>query len=117
MKKSIALMILGGSLLLIGGYAALDQLPSPAAHPTAREQVARGAFLLDVRTPEEFAEGHLPGATNVSVQTLAGRLDEVPKDRPIVLYCRSGKRSARAAEILRNAGHEEVFDLGAMSNW
>ena len=60
-------------------------------------------ILLDVRTPEEFASGHIPGAVNISVESLAQRLSEVPQDKPVVVYCRSGSRSNQAAQILDRA--------------
>jgi phage shock protein E len=83
----------------------------------AAEFVARGALLLDVRTPEEFALKHLPGAVNVPVQELVSRVTRLwPKPCQFVVYCRSGVRSAAAAAVLRGAGHQ-VFDLGAMENW
>lgn len=79
----------------------------------------RGALLLDVRTPAEFASGHLEGATNISVQDLEAQLATLParKDQDIIVYCRSGARSARASTMLKNAGFSKVHDLGAMSNW
>lgn len=82
----------------------------------AQALVAAGATLLDVRTPEEFAAGHIDGALLVPVDELEGRLTEVSRDRPVVVYCRSGGRSARAASILGEAGYE-VHDLGGMSSW
>lgn len=87
--------------------------------PKAKAMVEAGALLLDVRTPEEFANAHLPGAVNVPVQQLLERLSELPSDkaRPIVVYCRSGARSAKATKIIKDAGHTHVADLGAMSNW
>ena len=85
---------------------------------TARELVQKGAHLVDVRTRSEFGERHLPGALNLPVQDLEGRLGELgAKDQPIVLYCRSGQRSARAARILKAAGFTAVHDLGSISNW
>jgi rhodanese-related sulfurtransferase len=83
----------------------------------ARKLVASGAMLLDVRTPEEFAAGHIEGATNIPVQELGARLAEVPKHQPVVVYCASGGRSARAAAMLRQAGVGQVHDLGAMHHW
>lgn len=81
-----------------------------------KDMVARGALVLDVRTPAEFESGHVQGAVNVPVDLLPGRLDELgAKDRPVVLYCRSGGRSARAAAILRQAGWQEIVDVGPMS--
>jgi rhodanese-related sulfurtransferase len=83
----------------------------------AKALVANGALLLDVRTREEFASGHVPGATNIPVQELGARLGELkPAKQTIVVYCRSGGRSASAASVLRQAGYT-VCDLGAMSNW
>jgi phage shock protein E len=81
-----------------------------------REVLAAGAKVVDVRTPEEFASGHVPGAVNIPVQSLGARLSEVgPKHEPVVLYCRSGARSGSAASMLRNAGWAEVLDVGPMS--
>jgi rhodanese-related sulfurtransferase len=83
----------------------------------AKDLVAKGALLLDVRTHEEFASGHIPGAKNIPVQELGRRLGELAVTKtPVVVYCRSGGRSASAASVLRQAGHT-VCDLGAMSNW
>jgi rhodanese-related sulfurtransferase len=73
--------------------------------------------LLDVRTPQEFASGHIPGAANISIDELAGRLSEVPQDKPVVLYCRSGNRSNQAAQILDRAGHTQIYDLGGIIHW
>jgi phage shock protein E len=84
----------------------------------ARKLVAAGAGLLDVRSPEEYARGHLPGALNVPVQELDRRVAEVGRaDRELVVYCRSGHRSARATEILRQHGFSKVHNLGPMSAW
>ncbi len=77
------------------------------------------ALLLDVRSPEEFAEGHLEKAVNIPVQQLESKLSTLAdkKDQPIVVYCRSGRRSANAKTMLEKAGFTKVADLGAMSNW
>lgn len=99
--------------------------PSDAGHThrptsageTARAWVASGALLLDVRTPAEFAAGHLEGAINIPVQQLEERVDEIPNGRPLVVYCQSGRRSAKAVELLRAGGHEAIFDLGPMQAW
>jgi phage shock protein E len=84
----------------------------------AHELVAKGALLLDVRTPGEFQERHLEGAVNIPVQELDRRLAEVgAKDRPVVVYCRSGARSGRAKGMLEAAGFRKVVNLGPMSAW
>jgi phage shock protein E len=73
--------------------------------------------LIDVRTAEEFASGHIPGALNIPVQELEQRLGEVASDQPVVLYCRSGNRSAQAAQILGDAGYGQIYDLGGIAAW
>ena len=81
-----------------------------------RQVVAEGSTVLDVRTVEEFAAGHVKGALNIPLHTLPLRLSELgPKERPLVLYCLSGGRSGQAAEFLRRAGFVEVLDVGPMS--
>ncbi len=85
----------------------------------AKELVSAGAVLLDVRTAAEFGAGHVPGAKNIPVSELGGRLAEVgaSKAKPVVVYCASGTRSAVARTVLRRAGYEVVFNLGSMSRW
>jgi rhodanese-related sulfurtransferase len=74
-------------------------------------------ILLDVRTPEEFSSGHIAGAVNISVETLNSRLSEVPTDATVVVYCRSGRRSAEAVQILQAAGYQTIYDLGGIQTW
>src|SRR5437763_373173 len=83
----------------------------------ARALVTAGAALVDVRSPAEFAAGHLPDAKNVPLQDILARHDVGPRDRPVVVYCRSGTRSAAAAGALRRAGYTNVVNLGPMSAW
>ena len=84
----------------------------------AHQMVEAGARLVDVRTVEEFAAGHIEGALNIPVQELPARMNELDrKDEPIVVYCRSGARSASAKRTLESAGYTRVFDLGPMSRW
>ena len=97
---------------------------SPAAALTQEQLVEHLAkhpqhlFVLDVRSPQEYAEGHVPGAVNVPHDQLASRLDEVPKDKDVVLYCRSGRRSALAADVLAANGYTRLSHLeGDMQAW
>jgi phage shock protein E len=83
----------------------------------AKRLVAEGAALVDVRSPGEFAAGHIDGAVNIPVQDLSSRMREIPKDRPVVLYCASGMRSGAAARLLRSAGRTDVHNLGGISRW
>jgi rhodanese-related sulfurtransferase len=92
--------------------------PGPVTGSQARALLARGARLVDVRTSEEFGDGHLRGAANLPLDALADRLDALPDPAaPVVVYCRSGNRSAQAAALLREKGYTAVYDLGPMSNW
>lgn len=93
--------------------------PHPRIAPQrARELVNAGALLLDVRTPQEFAQGHLDGAVNIPFDELAARLTEIgAKDRQVVVYCHSGRRSALARQTLSDAGYPYVYDLGPMTAW
>lgn len=72
-----------------------------------------GLIVLDVRTPEEYAAGHVPGARNIAHELLPSRLAELAdaRDRDIVVYCRSGRRSAIALDTLRAAGFTRVAPL------
>jgi rhodanese-related sulfurtransferase len=97
----------------------------PAVTPVSQDGlVARQAkhdaslFVLDVRTPEEYAAGHVPGATNIPFDQVPARLAEVPKDKDVVLYCRSGRRAGIAADTLAAAGYKRLFHLeGDMEGW
>ncbi len=84
----------------------------------ARALVAKGALLVDVRTPAEYAVGHLQGARNIPVGELGNRANELgPKTRAIVVYCASGRRSAAAKRLLVTEGFNAVHDLGSINNW
>lgn len=84
----------------------------------AKALVSNGATLVDVRSPGEFAGGHVAGAKNVPVGELAARAaGTTPQDKPVVVYCASGVRSARAASLLKAAGYADVHDLGGMHRW
>jgi rhodanese-related sulfurtransferase len=95
-----------------------DAVASTDAGLEARRLLDSGARLVDVRTKGEYESGHVEGAVNIPVSALAERLAELePKTEGVVVYCRSGHRSAKAADILRKAGFTQVFDLGSVKNW
>jgi rhodanese-related sulfurtransferase len=74
--------------------------------------------LVDVRTPAEYADGHLAGAKLIPVQELPRRLSEIERGRPVLLYCRTGHRSAYALKILQGHGFTEVKHIhGGMNAW
>jgi len=75
-------------------------------------------IIIDVRTPEEFAKGHIPGATLIPVQQLADRIDEVPHNKQVYLYCHSGARSSRAAALLAQHGFTRIENMvGGIVAW
>ncbi len=75
-------------------------------------------IMLDVRTPEEYAEGHIQGARLIPVQVLAEHLAEVPKNKQVYVYCHSGKRSARASSMLAKHGFTNIENvMGGIEAW
>lgn len=83
-----------------------------------RELKSGSYFILDVRTPEEFKEGYIEGAILIPLAELESRLYEIPKDKPIIVYCRSGRRSASAEDILVKNGFREVYNMkGGITAW
>jgi phage shock protein E len=82
-----------------------------------KEMIKAGARIIDVRSPGEFADGAYPGAVNIPLNALGARLEELgPKDKPIVLYCASGARSAQAARLLKQAGFAAVVNAGGLDD-
>lgn len=78
----------------------------------AWDKIAQGAMIVDVRTPGEFAQGHLPNAINVPYQHIseAFAANNIAKDAPVVVYCRSGNRSGKAQQMLMRDGYTNVFN-------
>lgn len=121
------------SLLVLALLAACDEkkaVPPPASAEApagpprprmvtgaqAREAVAAGATLLDVRTADEFNDRHLPGAMNIPAGELARSMGSVPKGKPVVVYGSAGSRTAAASVLLARAGFE-VMNLGGIGDW
>jgi rhodanese-related sulfurtransferase len=76
-----------------------------------RELVEQGAYILDVREEAEFAAGHLLHAVNIPLSQLRSRLDEIPKDRPVYVHCRSSQRSYNAVCALQQRGWHNVYNI------
>jgi phage shock protein E len=85
--------------LLRGRLASADEVQA---------RIAEGGAVVDVRSPGEFRSGAFPGAVNIPLPSLGGRLGDVARDRPVVVYCASGMRSAGAVRFLRRAGYDAV---------
>jgi len=83
----------------------------------ADDAVREGALLLDVREPDEYDAGHAPGARSVPLGELGGRLAELSGATTVICVCRTGARSATAAEALTGAGYDAVNLVGGMLAW
>lgn len=105
----LAAMVLGTAALAL----TLTGCATAAASPVA---VADDAIVIDVRTAQEYAVGHLDGAVNLDVTSgdFAAALPELSPDGEYYVYCRSGNRSAQAARLLADAGFADVTDLGSL---
>jgi rhodanese-related sulfurtransferase len=129
----VALVILAGGVWAIFGG---DQAAAPAAtqadsHVVTQDDLSpsisvddaykkyqAGAFLLDVRTQEEWDDYHIPNTTLIPMDDLGNRVDEVPQDQEVVVVCRSGNRSQAGREILISAGFTQVTSMdGGVNSW
>ena len=121
MKKFITLLLsvlfLAGCALPAGQEVSYRQINMDEAITMMEEE--SGYIILDVRTPEEFAEKHIPGAINVANETIG--TDEIPelpdKDQLILVYCRSGNRSKQASEKLAALGYTNIVEFGGINDW
>jgi len=94
------------------------QIAETVSVTEAAELFSAGSFLLDVREQSEWDAGHIEGAVLIPLDQLATRMSEVPKDKTVLVICRSGNRSAQARDQLRNAGYIQVTSIdGGMNAW
>ena len=120
MKKILPIFLV--ALLLVGCAAPAEEITYRQVNMdeaiTMMEE-GSGYIILDVRTPEEFAEKHIPGAINVANETIG--TDEIPelpdKDQLILVYCRSGNRSKQASEKLVALGYTNIVEFGGINDW
>jgi len=103
----------------LGGEQAsnADGLPAFVSVDEAYQMYNEGTFVLDVRTPEEWNEFHAPDTTLIPLDQLAARVNELPKDQPIVVICRSGNRSQTGRDILLQAGFDATSVNGGLNEW
>jgi len=120
---AVVIVILAGVLFVVLNNStpsdtAQGSLPLDINVDEAYQLVEEGAFLLDVRTPEEWDDFHAPQATLIPLDELASRVDEVPTDRDVVVICRSGNRSLVGRDTLLAACHPSVTSVdGGMNAW
>ena len=117
--RRLAFALLAATLAF--GAGAAEPAPIEPAALNARVAWAdRSLVVLDVRTPEEFAAGHVPGAINIPHTELAARIAELgdARDRDVVVYCRTGRRSELALGVLEQSGFRRLFHLqGDYTRW
>ena len=112
------------ALLLLSGCAAQAQKEQSYRQINMDEAIAmmeaeNDYIILDVRTPEEFSEKHIPGAINIANETIGSEeIPELPdKDQLILVYCRSGNRSKQASEKLVALGYTNIVEFGGINDW
>lgn len=108
-------------LALLGGQNAMSaSIESVSANEAAKMQNERNAVIVDVRETDEWNTGHIAGAIHIPLSDVKNRVAELEKfkDSPVITQCRSGARSAKAAEVLINAGFSAVYNLdGGINAW
>lgn len=123
-KYFLAWLLLG--VLWLGGMTAEAREEVPVGTiqdigvKDAAERVKRGdVTVVDVRTPGEFREGHLDGARNVNLfgTRFEDEVASLPRDKPVLVYCRSGRRSAEVADILKKEGHQVLHMHEGVAGW
>mgnify|MGYP001178171801 CR=1 FL=1 len=83
-----------------------------------QQELSKNPMLIDVREPDEYKAGFISGARNIPLSQLSKRVNEIPKDEPILLYCRSGIRSKSAARVLLKNGYTNLTHLqGGLGGW
>ena len=121
MKKFIPLLLsvlfLAGCALPAGQEVSYRQINMDEAITMMEEESSY--IILDVRTPEEFADKHIPGAINIPNETISTEeIPELPdKDQLILVYCRSGNRSKQASEKLAALGYTNIVEFGGINDW
>jgi rhodanese-related sulfurtransferase len=117
---AVVLLIILAVIILpqLGNKDVTANLPLEVSVAQAVKIRDAGAFVLDVREPDEWAQAHIPDATWIPLGDLQNRLSEVPQDQPILVYCRSGNRSQEGRDILLAAGYKNVTSMsGGINDW
>lgn len=117
---AIGVIVIAAIALIIGlsGSNQTDSLAKEVSVDQAYQLQSAGAFMLDVREPDEWNSGHISGATLIPLGQLPDRLNELPANQKIVVVCRSGNRSAAGRDILLKARFNQVTSMaGGMNEW
>ncbi len=114
----VALLVVAGVVIAGQPQPVATRLPAEISVAQAAQAQKDGALILDVREPSEWTQAHISGATLIPLGDLPNRLNEVPKDREVVVVCRTGHRSAQGRDILLQAGFTQVTSMtGGLTQW
>ncbi len=125
-KFVITLLILGSSLLFLAGFSGCKAVKEDASERIliTVDQVHEilvndeDYFIIDVRNKEEYNQGHIDGAFLIPLDEIKERVAEIPRNKPVIVYCRAGIRSSEAANILIEGGFKAVYDMkGGITEW
>jgi len=118
MRQSMMILV-AGLLLAFASQAVAAvarNIDSPGAFALLKQR--QDVYLLDVRTPQEYQQGHLAGAHLIPIDQVMQRLGELPRNRAILVYCAVGSRSAQVFNFLARRGYPEVYNLdGGITAW
>ncbi|MFZ2125711.1 MAG: rhodanese-like domain-containing protein [Candidatus Saccharimonadales bacterium] len=113
----VIILAVGSIFYLTGGNITSKDLYK-VSYSQIQENIDSGSPLIDVRTPEEYADSHAVGAINLPVEQIeTGETPNVAKDRIVYLYCHSGRRAGEAKTILEKAGFTHVISITSLDNW
>lgn len=116
----IAVVVAFAAIVAVPAQETLSEYGDPR-DPDVLERLiedARSDFdLIDVRTGAEFSDGHIPTALNIDYRLIGDQRAEGDRTHPVVVYCRTGNRSAQAARTLREMGYTQVYDFGGIHRW
>ena len=114
----VGVAVIVGAIFLFTNNAEAKGMPATVSVTDAAQRFDQGAFLLDVRTVEEWNQGHIDGAILIPLDELSSRIDEVPAEQDVLIICRSGNRSADARNLLRSAGLKRTTSInGGINEW
>lgn len=116
MKKIFFVLLLTSLMFSSVQAASVQNVDSRTAQKMLKENAE--VYLIDVRTPQEYLQARLAGAHLIPIDKFLNRINEVPADRPLMIYCAVGARSSQVAEYLAHKGYPEVYDLrGGIEAW
>ena len=125
-KRTLIALTLGCLLLAACGAEQKQEETTPMTYTQITQEEAQrimreeeGYLIVDVRRSDEFAEGHIPGAVLVTLETIGAEMPaQLPdKDQKLLVYCRSGRRSKEAAQKLADLGYSQVYEFGGILTW